>query len=92
VQSLLALKPLAHDIAEAGLVLEAAQNKRWGEAEARALGSAFSDHKLRRLYLRGCSVYAFCLEQGFLTELAAALPALESLSLSRASVVNGESL
>jgi hypothetical protein len=93
MQVLEALKPLAQSIAEAGLVLEAFTVSHWGAEEAHALGSAFSGHALKRLHLRGTGRYYIqCgLEEGFLPALTTAVPALESLSLSRMFVCNGES-
>ncbi len=72
------LKPLAHAIAEAGLVLGAAREQLWVEADARALGAVFSDHALKHLHLRG---FGYTMGLGFLPALATALPALKSLSL-----------
>ncbi len=91
VQILGAFKPLAHSIAEAGLILEAVPKKRLGGEEARALGAAFAGHELKRLQLRG-NESSFAMDLGFLPALATALPALERLSLSRAKISNGESL
>ncbi len=87
------MKPLAESIAEAGLELVAVSLKGWGEAEARALGFAFSGHALKRLHLRGIGRSLFGIDagdiyvkEGFLPALATALPALEVLSLSRANI------
>jgi hypothetical protein len=95
VQFLDALKPLAHGIAEGGLVWEAVSQNGTYQAEAHALGALFSGHALKRLHLRGLKGFrTIHIFQGFLAALATALPALESLGLSHAEVhqANGESL
>ncbi len=85
------LKPLAHAIAEVGLVLGTRDS--WGEADARALGAVFSDHALKHLHLCGTVHSGFTCPMGqFLPALATALPALKSLSLSYAYIPKGESL
>jgi hypothetical protein len=90
------MKPLAHRIAEFGLVLEAALGHKWRVTEAHALGSAFTGHALKRLHLLGTTPYSggsfryTTVEEGFLPALTAALPALESLSLSYIKIPNGE--
>jgi hypothetical protein len=87
------LKPLAHKIAEAGLILDTSPPVPWGQAEARALGSVFSGHKLKHLHLRGTrGTGGFPMNLGFLPALALALPHLESLSLSHTFLFSGESL
>jgi hypothetical protein len=91
VQILEALRPLAQRIAVAGLLLAAFPEQRWREVDARALGSAFSGHALKRLDLHGLK-RSLDISKGFLPALATALPALESLSLFCGSILNGESL